>query len=122
MDNYLEASVFTIIPTLIYVAAWVIAIVSAIIMVRYGGGKPERLLLIGVSLMLASSVVVSIWAALMPWLVLKITEAGSDRITIAIISSIVNITRGLISFTGIIFLIYAFWRKFKTATISVGSG
>ena len=114
--------VLSVLPTFIYVAAWIVAVVFAVIMVRDGGGKPERLLLIGVSLMLASSVIASIWVALMPWLVLKLTEAGSDRITIAIISSIVNITRGFISLAGIIFLIYAFWRKFKTASISVGSG
>ena len=71
--------------------------------------------------MLVSSFVSSFWAVLMPWLVLKLTEAGSDRITIAIISSIVNITRGCISLAGIVFLVYAYWQKFQTEPTPVVS-
>ena len=114
--------VLSVLPTFIYVAAWIVAVVFAVIMVRDGGGKPERLLLIGVSLMLASSVIASIWAALMPWLVIELTEAGTDRVTIAFISSIVNITRGCISLAGIIFLVYAVWRKFKSRQTQTMSG
>ena len=102
-------------PTLLNVAAWIVAITFAVRMVRGGGDRAERFLLIGVSLMLVSSVIASIWAALMPGLVIELTEAGTNRVTIAIISSIVNLIRGLITLAGIVFLIYAFWRKFKTA-------
>ena len=109
-------------PTFIYVAAWIVAVVFAVRMVRNGGGRPERLLLIGVSLMLANSVIASIWAALVPWLVIELTEAGTDRVAIAFISSIVNITRGCISLAGIIFLVYAFWRKFKSRQTQTISG
>ena len=70
--------------TLLNVVAWIVAITFAVRMVRGGGDRAERFLLIGVSLMLVSSFVATIWVALMPWLVLKLTEAGSDRITIAI--------------------------------------
>ncbi|MFC2014305.1 hypothetical protein ACFLU8_05530 [Chloroflexota bacterium] len=121
MNSYLGAVVFAVLPTLIYVAAWIVAIAFAVRMVRGGGGKAERFLLIGVSLMLVSSVVASIWAALMPWVVLNLTEAGSDRTTIAIVSSIVNITRGCISLAGIVFLVYAYWQKFKTGPTPVVS-
>ena len=64
-----SAVVIGFLPTTTYVIAWVVAVVFAVRMVRNGGDRPERLVLIGVSLMLASSLVHSIAAGLNPWLV-----------------------------------------------------
>jgi hypothetical protein len=109
-----SAVVFSVLPSFIYVAAWVVAIVFAVRMVKHGGSKPERFFLIGAFLMLASSVVQSITAGLSPWLPPKLIEAGTNYTTIGMIFSAIHFVRAFISLAGIIFLIYAFWRKFKT--------
>lgn len=97
--------IVSVLPSLIYVAAWIVAIVFVVRMVRNGGGKPERFLLIGASLMLASSVVGSAWAVLHPWLMPKLAEAGTDYKTIGLTLSAVNFVRAFISLGGIICLI-----------------
>lgn len=56
-----------LLPSTIHVVAWIVALVFAVRMIRNDGGRPERFLLIGVSLMLVSSVVGSAWAGLSPF-------------------------------------------------------
>jgi hypothetical protein len=103
------------------VAAWIVAIVFALRMVKHGGDKPERLFLIGACLMLTSSVVQSATSGLTSWLPHKLIEAGTDYTTVGLIFSSINYVRAIISFAGIIFLVYAYWRKFKTGPTSVVS-
>lgn len=67
-----------LLPSTIYVVAWIVAVVFAVRMIRNDGGRPERFLLIGVSLIFSSSVVGSAWAGLSPLLGLRLTEAGND--------------------------------------------
>lgn len=110
-----SAVVFRILPTTIYVIAWVVAIVFAVRMVKHGDGRPERFLLIGLSLMLASSVINSTWAGLNPWILPKLREVGVDLVSIAQVFSAVSIVCGCISLAGIILLVYAFWQKFKAS-------
>ena len=113
------AVVFSVLPSLIYVVAWVVAIVFAVRMVRRDGDRPERFLLIGVCLMLGSSVVQSITAGLSAWLPPKLIEAGTHYRTVGMIFSAISFVRGLISLAGIVFLVYAFWRKFRTSQLPV---
>ena len=105
-----------ILPTLVPVIAWIVALVFAVRMTRNNGGRPERLLLIGVSLMLVSSVVGSVWDGLYFSLRSWIAEAGVDYMTVGWTFSVIGIVRGLISLAGIILLVYAFWKKFKSKT------
>jgi cytochrome bd-type quinol oxidase subunit 2 len=100
-------------PTFVYLAVWSVAVVLAVKMVRRNGGRAERFLLVGVSLMLASSIVGSAWAILYPSLMPKLVETGTDHKIISLIFSAINFVRAFISLGGIICLIYAFWQKFR---------
>ena len=113
MGDIFYAVVVSILPTVIPLIAWAIATVFAVRMVRNNGGRPERFLLIGVSLMLTSSLISSAIAGLNTWLVFKLAEAEIDRVTIAGIFGIIRFFSSFISLAGIILLIYAFWQKFR---------
>jgi hypothetical protein len=102
-------------PAFIYVAAWTVAVVFAVKMTRHNGGRAERFLLIGTSLMLANSIVGCAWAVLYPWLIPNLIEAGTDHQTIVLMSSVIRFVGAFISLGGIICLIYAFWRKFRSS-------
>ena len=92
-----------------YLAAWIVAIIVAVIMLRRGGSRAERFLLAGSCLMLASTLVSVPIAAIVPWLV----EGGASRVEAASVISGFNLFRGFIGLAGIICLVYAFWIKFK---------
>ena len=72
-------------------------------------------------LMLASSLIALVSAGLNPWIVLKMFEAGADRVNVASVFGFVGIIRACISVAGIVILVLAFWWKFKTAQISTNS-
>ena len=110
--------VFQLLSHIIPLILWLVALIFAVKMVKMGGGKPERFLLIGASLMLASSVVDSAWAGLTPWLVPRLAHTGTDLSSIALIFSVVNFVRSLISVAGVICLICAFWQKFRAKPAS----
>ncbi len=93
-------------------AAWIVAIVVAVIMLRRGGGRAERFLLSGSCLMLVSTLFTVPTAAIAPWLV----EGGASRVEAASVLSGFNLFRGLVGLAGILCLVYAFWVKFKVRT------
>ena len=101
-----EISILRYIPELV---AWSIGIVLAVIMVRRGGGKAEKLLLAGCSLMLLSVVVRPFLTALMLWLVAEqgMTRAGAVGLAFSLPVSITGMA-------GIVCLILAFWARWKT--------
>lgn len=109
----LIVGILSALPHLIRVAAWTVAVIFAAIMVRDGGGRPERCFLIGTSLMLASSVVASTAAGLMPWLISRLGEAAHDYAGIGSVLSAIHLVNSFIALGGIIVLVYAFWRKFR---------
>ena len=117
----LIAGIISAVPHLIRVSAWIVAVIFAAAMVRNGGGRPERLFLLGTSLMLATSVVASTAAGLMPWLISRLAEAAHDYAAIARVLSVIHIVNSLVAVAGIILMAYAFWRKFKTPAAPVGS-
>jgi len=112
--NEVQVVVFGTLPSIIFVIAWIVAVIFAVKMIRNGGGRPERLLLIGICLMLTGSVIGAAWAGLNPLLVRRLIAAGTENISIAMISSVIGLMRGSISLAGIILLVYAFWQRFNT--------
>jgi hypothetical protein len=108
------AMILSMFPALLFTAAWIVVVVFAVKMIR-NGGKPEKFLLIGACLMLASSLLAVAAAGLNPWIVPKLVEAGTNRVTIASVFGFVGIFRACISLAGIVLLVLAFWWKFKTA-------
>lgn len=113
MKVNMDVVVLGSIPSILYLVAWTVAVVFVVRMVRSGGGRPERFLLIGVSLMLFSSLINASAAVIMPNLPHWLAGRGMSVLNIAAVFSGIAIFRGLIGLTGIIYLIYAFWLKFK---------
>ena len=87
--------------------AWLVGIVFGVQMLRWGGGKMELLFLVGCGLMFAQQLISPFLSGLTQWLV---SEQGFDRIdTAGLVLSLPNI---VLSVSGIICLVYAFWMRF----------
>ncbi len=91
---------------------WIVVVVLATIMLRRGGGRAERFLLAGASLMLVQSLIAIPTTALITWL---IVDRGMVNDEAASVFSIFGLVRGCIGLAGIICLVYAFWMKFNQA-------
>ena len=99
-----EISILRYIPELV---AWGIGIVLAVLMVRRGGGKAEKLLLAGCSLMFAIQLVGPLLSQLAQWLV---SERDMSLITLGLVNSLPLFTLGI---AGLVCLVYAFWVRFR---------
>ena len=106
--NYFEiigSSFLGHIPSLV---AWLVGIVFAMRMVRQGGGKAEKLLLAGCSLMFVTQIVIPFLSGIAWWLV---HERGMSR---ALASGLaVSLPMGVLGLAGIVCLVYAFWLRFR---------
>lgn len=110
-------------PVGLSLIAWLVALIFAIKMVRRGSGRAERFLLAGVCLMLADSLISSVFAVLQPfalfWLA-EIEHSARPEGFIVLLSG-VNALMGIVALAGIICLVYAFWLKFKVSSLSNSS-
>ena len=107
---YTQAVIGGLISAAPPLVGWIVAVVLAAIMLRRGGGRSERFLLAGTSLMLVQSLVAIPTMALSIWLT---ADRGMANVEVASVLSIFGLVRGCIGLTGIICLVYAFWIKFK---------
>ena len=98
-----------LIPATPYLAAWIAAIVFSRIMLRRGGGRAERFLLIGSCVMLAGKLLSVPAALIVPLLI----DSGWSPLRALPVFSGFSFFLGLISLAGIVCLVYAFWIKFK---------
>ena len=89
---------------------WIVGIVLATRMLKKGGGKAERLLLIGCCLMLAE-MLISPFAQV--FTIRLIEERTITVQSIGITLGIAGIPFAIISLAGIVCLVYAFWIKFR---------
>ena len=91
--------------------AWGIGIILAVLMVRRGGGKAEKLLLAGCSLMF----IVRLASPLLSELVQSlISESGVSHVEIAQrMSLVVGIPTGILALAGLVCLVWAFWVRFR---------
>jgi len=109
METSVSVSVFTgdFISRVPHLVAWTVAIILAVIMVRRGGGKAEKLLLAGSSLMFVAQLVSPYLSGFVSWL---IHEQGMSR---ALASGLaVSLPMGVLSLSGIVCLVYGFWLRF----------
>ncbi len=91
---------------------WIVALVLAAVMLGRGGGRAERFLVAGLSLMLVHS----LFGIFVPFLSIWLTAAGDmTNVAAASILGIYGLVRGVIGLAGIILLILAFWNKFKSS-------
>ena len=106
--NYLEAVAPGLLGNIPMLLAWLVGIVLAMLMLRRGGGKSEKLLLAGCSLMFVAQIVGPFLTGLSLWLVHEhgMTRAGSIGLIYSLPLSILNMA-------GIICLIFAFWTRWR---------
>jgi len=109
METSVSVSVFTgdFISRAPYLAAWTVAIILAVIMVRRGGGKAEKLFLAGSGLMLISTLASPLLKQLWAWLV---AERGMSRAAAS--GWFVSLPLGILGVAGFVCLVYAFWLSF----------
>ena len=111
--SYFELLVSTLpsflmsIPVLL---AWLVGIVLAVLMLRRGGGKAEKLLLIGCSLMFILQIISPFLQGLAIWL--PSMQPGMTRAQAA--GLILSLPRGILSMAGIVCLLFAFWIRWWT--------
>ncbi len=114
--NYIEllgttaSGALTSIPVLL---AWLIGIMLAARMLNRGGGKPEKLLLAGCSLMLVSQVVKPFLTGFALWMIME--QCAKTATTAALF---ISLPRGILDMAGIICLILAFWLRWKTKSVA----
>ncbi len=107
-------------PYLIVAIAWIVALIFSIRIVRRKRETAETLLLIGVCLLLVSSLISVAGALLTPWIGLRFAQGAIDQASYIRLASIVNILRAVLSFGGIVLLAIAFWKKFKPEKAATG--
>ncbi len=93
-------------------AVWIVALVLSIVLSKRSDGRPERLLIIGSSLMLASTFL----SVFVPVILRYLIQSGLTNVSAAGAISGINVFLGLISLAGIICLFYAIWKKFTERT------
>lgn len=91
-----------------HLVAWTAAIVLAVIMLRRGGGKAEKLFLVGSGLMLVSTLASPLLMGLWTWL------AEEQRVSRAASGWIVSLPLSILTVAGFVCLVYAFWMMFMT--------
>jgi len=106
--NYLEVIGTTFPAHIPYLAAWLVGIVIAVRMLRRDGGKTEKLLLAGCSLMFVSRLASPFLTGLSLWL---ISQGGMTRVDAA--DLVVSFPTSILSMAGIVCLILAFWTRWK---------
>ena len=109
--NYLELVGSTFLGNIPMLLAWLVGIVLAVRTVRQGGGKAEKLLLTGCSLMFVAQIVNPFLRGFALWLV---AEQGMSRASASGLA--LSLPTGILGMAGIVCLIYAFWIKFKVRT------
>jgi hypothetical protein len=101
------SSLLNAVPDII---AWTAGIVLAVIMIRRGGLKPEKLLLTGCSLLLLKSILSPVIRELvMNW------SRGNNTSALSYAQAALYITipQLLLSLAGFVCLVIAFWIKFR---------
>ncbi len=110
MEMYSHAVIGGLISSAPPLIGWIVAVILAVVMLRRGGARAERFLLVGASLMLVQSLIAIPTTALSIWLTV---DKGMANVEAASVLSIFGLVRGCIGLAGIICLVYAFWVKFR---------
>ena len=105
MDFFTQLADISLLKYLPELVAWGTGITLAILMVRRGGSKAERLLLAGCCLMLIARVLSVTLRGMIPWL-------QEEEISAQGLGLIMSIS-GIPSLAGFVCLIIAFWMRFR---------
>ena len=110
--SYLDTVVPALLGNLPMLLAWLVGIVLAVLMLRRGGGKAEKLLLAGCSLMFLAVIIRPFLTGLALWLV---AERGMTRASA--LGLAFSLPNSILSMAGIVCLVLAFWIRWKTNTM-----
>ena len=90
--------------------AWLLGIILAVIMVRRGGVRAEKLFLTGCSLMFAVDLIRPFIQGLMRWWM-----SGQDmsRLSTAQAMVLVSLPMAILSLGGLVCLVLAYWFRFR---------
>ena len=107
-DSFVTGTAAQILRYLPDVAAWTTGVIVAIIMLRHGGGRAEKLFLAGSILFFIVNLLNPfIGRVLIPWL------RDTSDIPRARMSWLISVPSGLLSLAGLICLVSAFWLRFR---------
>ncbi len=107
--DYLEIAGSSLLRNTPELLAWLVGIVLAIKMVRRGGGKAEKLLLVGCSLIFASKLAFPLLVGLVRWLM---SERGMSNIATAQTMRLASLPAAILSIAALVCLVWAFWLRF----------
>ena len=111
--NYLEIVGTILLGSLISIPvllAWLVGIVLAILMLRQGGGKAEKLLLIGCSAMFVSQLGRPFLTGLAIWLT---ATRDITRVQAAFTTGLLRLPLAILDMAGIVCLLFAFWFRWR---------
>jgi hypothetical protein len=109
--TYLDAVISHVWGNIPGLIAWLVGIVLAALMIKRGGGKAEKFLLAGCSLMFTAHIVSPLLSGLLIWMM---GEQRIDRMSSANLAIFISLPMSILSMAGIICLLYAFWTRWKT--------
>ncbi len=116
--SYFELLVSTLPSLLVSIPlllAWLTGIVLAVLMLRRGGGKAEKLLLTGCSLMFVSLIGAPFLTGLALWL----TSIEPEMMTRAQAAGLIlSLPHSILNMAGIVCLILALWFRWRSKTAS----
>lgn len=91
---------------------WIVALILSIVLRKRSGGKLERLLVVGSSLMLVSTIL----GIPKPAIADVLSRSSLSNVSAAAVVSSITLVLGLIGLAGAICLFYAIWKKFNEKT------
>jgi hypothetical protein len=104
--NGLETAGLRLLENIPVIAAWSTGLVLAVIMVKRGGGKAEKLLLVGCCLMLIIELG-------QPFLIELARQLSEGRFSAAMYGTVISIPLSILGLAGFVCLIIAFWMRFR---------
>lgn len=101
---------------IIQTGVWIIPLIAGLIMVKRGGGKPERFFLAGSVLMVLDHVVTAVRRVHTQLIIMGRLSSDSNTTLAARIGSVnmvYSVFTSLLFLGGMVLLVCAFWLKFK---------
>jgi hypothetical protein len=107
-----EISILRYIPEIL---AWLVGILLAVLMLRQGGGRAEKLFLVGCSLIFIARLA----SPLLSELVQRVTtQRDMSHLAIAQTMGWVRLPLSALGLAGLVCLVIAFWVRFKARQVS----
>ncbi len=107
--DYFDVVVPGLLGSIPLLLAWLVGVILAVRMLSRGGGKAEKLLLAGCSLMFVAQIVRPFLTGLALWLVAEHGMTRASALGLAF-----SLPNSILSMAGIVCLILAFWTRWRT--------